>query len=100
MRAGTSRLAWALEIGGGRGDLKLWAGSTTADADIHTPFSPVNALGGGIKISSGHLQQTSSGKISILTADVGVAGISGYFRVKIGEATLGTAGDIGELAQN
>ena len=82
---------------GDGGNVKMIAGSTTAEPNIKTPFKSVNATGGSVEIRSGASQETSSGEISVSTADAGVAGVSGQLRLKTGNATEGMAGYIGEF---
>lgn len=75
--------------------MKILAGSTTETPNPRYP-GPVNATGGSIEMASGASQDTSSGEISISTADAGLSGVSGDFTVKTGVATSGKAGHIGE----
>ena len=82
---------------GDGGNVKILAGSTTASASIRYPSKPINATGGSIEMASGGSQESSSGEISISTADAGMSGVSGHLTLKTGEASSGMAGYIGEF---
>ena len=83
---------------GNGGDVSISAGSTRSMDALRALKQPVNSTGGSVVIASGGSQESSSGDISILTADSGREGVSGYLKLKTGEASSGTAGYIGELS--
>ncbi len=78
------------------GNVRILSGSTTATSSSNISNKQTTATGGGIELASGASYTASSGEISIATANAGRKGVSGYIRLKTGEATSGTAGYIGE----
>lgn len=99
-RGGSIYISVGVGDEGDGGDVKILSGSTTATSSFDASYTPSTTTGGSIELSSGVSQAASSGEISITTADAGMSGMSGYIRVKTGEATSGMAGYIGELGSN
>ena len=77
------------------GNVKIISGSTQASSNRLRQNND-HSTGGSVEIASGASHSSSSGEISISTANAGTKGTSGYLRIQTGQATSGTAGYIGK----
>ena len=81
---------------GDGGSIEISAGTTTAakSSTAYNGVGMIDATGGSIQIKSGESKQTSSGAISIATADSDLVGVSGELSLNTGSASHGNAGYI------